>query len=81
MITNIVIKEPIWKTRSVGIARSKLYGDISVQITYKDRMGNRVYPHKYFMARDKALSYPVQTVRRNIDLKIIPIADFQVITN
>ena len=72
----IYIIEPIWKNRSVGIAREKIIDDIEVEILYKDKYGNRTFPGVYRMDREKALSYPTQIVKGKT-LKIIPIKDFK----
>lgn len=72
----ITILEPIWKTRSVGIADYKITDDIEVEITYKDRNRERVYPGKYYMTKAKALTYPTSFVHGSVRLRIIPIADF-----
>lgn len=76
MTVKISIKEPIWKNRSVGIARDKITEDIEVEILYKDRFGNRIYPHIYKMTKTLALSHPTQIVKGR-ELKIIPIAEFK----
>lgn len=75
---HIEIHSPIWKDRSVGIASYKIDQDIEVEITYKDKKGERMFPCRFFMTREKALSYPSKMVK-NVVLKIIPISDFQIL--
>lgn len=72
----ISIREPIWKTLSVGIAKDKIVGDIEVEILYTDKSGNRTYPGIYRMTKTLALSHPTQVVR-GTELKIIPISAFE----
>lgn len=73
----IKIKEPIWKNRSVGIAESKMLDEvIEVEILYKDKTGNRLYPGIYKMNWAKAMTYPKQVIR-GVNLRIIPIKDFE----
>lgn len=74
----IHIKVPIWGTKSIGVAKYKITKDLEVKIDYKDTYGNKVYPETYLMKRDKALSYPTQTVGKGVVLKIIPIEDFEI---
>jgi hypothetical protein len=73
----IQIKYPIWKTRSVGIADYKLKGKgtVRMEILYKDKQGERIYPYIYEMPIYKAVRYPTQEVK-GITLHIIPIEDF-----
>jgi len=74
----IKIRKPIWKTRSVGINSNKIISDeVTVEILYKDKSGNRLYPGIYFMSSGKAKLYPIQIVKGN-KLHIIPIGDFYV---
>lgn len=71
------IKEPIWSSKSVGIATYKVIGKILiVKILYKDKLGNRVYPGTYWMLSTKARSYPIEN--HGVLLYIIPIDDFEV---
>jgi len=77
MITTVSIVEPIWSSKSVGIALRRLTDDIIVEILYEDAKGVRTYPGRYFMRREKAIAYPIQNVS-GVDLVIIPIADFQI---
>ena len=74
----IKIKEPIWKNRSVGVAASKLVEDkIEIEILYKDKVGNRVFPGIHEMPSIVAKSYPVQ-IKKGCRLHIIPIRAFRV---
>jgi len=78
METNeIIIRSPIWKTRSVGVADYKITKDIVVKISYKTTTGERLYPDPLFMTREKAKQYPTQTVS-GVTLRIIPIDHFEV---
>ncbi len=72
----IHIKSPIWKSRSVGIADYKITDDILVYIDYVGRSGVKLFPGMYFMEKEKAQRYPVQVVK-NVELRIIPIKDFE----
>ena len=69
----IEIRFPIWKTRSVGVAEYKITDDLLISISYETKDGRKLYPDKYFMKREEALTYPLQVVR-GVDLRIIPIS-------
>ena len=69
------IKEPIWATKSVGIADYRLTDDLLVDISYKDKSGNVLYPGKFLVRKDIAKTYPTQRLKENLNLYIIPIDD------
>ena len=77
----VKIKEPIWKPpRSVGIANKTIVmceaDDFLVEILYKNRFGDRIFPYPYRITKEKALSYPIQK-RYGVELRIIPLKDMQ----
>ena len=69
------IKEPIWATKSVGIADYRLTDDLLVDISYKDKAGNVLYPGEFLVKKDIAKTYPIQKLKGNLNLHIIPIND------
>jgi hypothetical protein len=73
----VVIHFPIWKTKSIGVAKYKITDDLAIEILHKDNDGSRMYPGEYHISKDKALSYPTQKVRGGVILHIIPIADME----
>jgi len=76
----IIIKEPIWKSRSVGIAEYNLgMGYSEIQISYEDKQGKRLYPETYQITKQQALNYPIQ-FHRGVRLRIIPIIDLHNLT-
>jgi len=72
MKNKLRIKEPIWITRSIGIAAKRTFADLEIEILYKDKYGNRVYPAKYFIKKEDILGYPFQFIGRN-KIHIVPI--------
>ena len=78
-MTRIQIREPIWKTRSIGIAEHKIRDVIEVEILYQNQFGERLWPDVYYINRNQALQYPVQDWR-GIRLRIIPIADLEMLS-
>jgi hypothetical protein len=73
----ITIISPIWKTRSIGIADYKITDDIEIEILYRYRTGERVYPGIFFISKDKARSFPIQTLPGGVRLRIIPITELE----
>ena len=73
------IKEPIWATKSVGIADYRLTDDLIVDISYKDKEGNVLYPGEFLVKKDVAKTYPIQELisspAGSLKLYIIPIND------
>lgn len=69
------IKEPIWATKSVGIAEDILdrTNETYVEILYTNIRGWRIWPYLYVISREKAMKYPIQRVKGRT-LRIIPIA-------
>ena len=72
----VKIKEPIWKNRSVGVAKDKITEDLEIEILYKDKFGNRVFPNPYSITKSEVLKYPTMTIKNKI-LHIIPIEDMR----
>lgn len=73
MILDVYIKEPIWKTQSVGVNHAYITGDLAIQILYCDESGKRLFPHVYRISREDALSFPTQRINPKVLLHIIPI--------
>lgn len=74
----IQIKEPIWKyPRSVGLAEYKLGLNTEIEILYKTKDGEKLYPHIYTIPLYKATKYP-KKITRGITLRIIPIQDLEI---
>jgi hypothetical protein len=75
----VIINQPIWKKpESVGIKKSIIIEDIEVEISYKDKNGNKIFPHIYQMTKVKALIYPTKIFGNTPELVIIPIQDFDI---
>ena len=49
MINRYEIKEPVWKDNSIGIAEFRLKNNLLVDITYKNKNNQRVFPHTYII--------------------------------
>jgi hypothetical protein len=78
MAVRVEIRSPIWKyPRSVGIAEGRIIDDLEIEILYETRSGVRLYPGRYYIDREKALTYPTQILPSGVILRIIPIADLK----
>ena len=72
------IREPIWITKSIGIASKRAFADLEIEITYKDKAGNRVYPATYKITKEKIITYPCRYIGKN-RIHIVPIRDLTII--
>ena len=70
----IFIQQPIWGKKSVGLAENKLADITIIDIIYRDKRGNRVFPETYFIRKERALLFPVQIIK-GTRLRIIPICE------
>jgi len=77
---HITIREPIWKTRSVGIKVKNLDPTeiITISISYKDKEGNLMFPGTFAMSVGEIQSYPTQIVSYGVKLHLVPINDLKV---
>lgn len=78
---SLTIKEPIWSTRSLGIAEQRVKGDtmMEVRVSYKDKQGNLMYPYRFLMQTTQIRKYPTKVVRGGVRVHIVPIKDFGVV--
>jgi hypothetical protein len=72
------IKEPIWISKSIGIAAKRAFADLTIDILYKDKFGNRVYPATYKITKEKIITYPYRYIGGN-RIYIVPIKDLTII--
>ena len=78
-VAHFKIATPYWKNMSVGIAEERICDENHIEILYKDKFGNRRFPHVYMATREQLMACPVSYVRNNVKLRQIPISDLQVI--
>lgn len=73
------IREPIWSTRSIGIADERVGGDklVEIRISYRDKEGVLMYPHRYLMRSTQIRTYPTK-LAKGVKLYIVPMKDFTV---
>ena len=78
MKNRLRIKEPIWISKSIGIAAKRAFADLEVEILYKDKYGNRVFPATYKITKEKIITYPYNYIGGN-RIYIVPIKDLTII--
>ena len=80
-MNKVVIKTPMWKNGgSVGIAdRQFSNSGVLVEIDYKDKYGQRIYPHTYKVSKQKADQCERMYGGKNkLPVSVIPIKDLEV---
>jgi hypothetical protein len=78
MKNKLKIKEPIWISHSIGIASKRTFADLEIEILYKDKIGNRVFPGTYKITKEKIITYPFRYIGKN-RIYIVPIKDLTII--
>lgn len=78
MKNKLRIKEPIWMSKSIGISVRRAHADLEIEILYKDKYGNRVYPATYKITKEKIITYPCKYIGGN-QIFIVPIKDLTII--
>ena len=74
----VKIKVPIWSTQSIGIAERKITEeDIAVEILYKNKAGDRVYPHTYLVNAREAHNKP-RDYRKGVTLILFKIDELRI---
>ena len=43
------IREPIWKDNSIGVAEFRLLNDLLINISYKNKNDEKVFPETYII--------------------------------
>jgi hypothetical protein len=74
MKNKLKIKEPIWMSKSIGIAEKRAFADLEIDIMYKDKYHNRVFPATYIIKKEEIIKYPTKYCGK-IKLYIVPIKD------
>jgi len=78
-MSTLKIKTPMWKNNSVGIAdRNFVNDELFVEILYKNASGQRTFPHKYRITKQKAELFPRIMIKRTIPAREIPIDQMEI---
>lgn len=78
MKNKLKIKEPIWISKSIGIAAKRTFADLEIEILAKDQYHNRIYPATYFIKKEKIVTYRYCYIGSN-RIYIVSIKDLTVI--
>jgi hypothetical protein len=62
-INKYKIKEPVWKDNSIGIADFRLKEALLVDITYKSKNKERIFPDTYIIHRPNLIGRDYQTIQ------------------
>jgi len=68
------IRQPIWSSMAVGLRDDQITEHNTVDIDYVNKTGKRQYPNTFKVTGEIAKRYPVQTVRNNVKLRVVPIS-------
>ena len=62
-INKYKIKEPVWKDNSIGIADFRLKEALLVDITYKNKNKERIFPDTYIINNPNLVDRDYQTIQ------------------
>ena len=62
-INKYKIKEPVWKDNSIGIADFRLREALQVDITYKNKNKERIFPDTYIINNPNLIDRDYQTIQ------------------
>jgi propanediol utilization protein len=65
-------------SKSIGIAAKRLFAPLEIEILYKDKYKNRVFPATYQISNEKVIKYPYQYIGKN-RIYIVPIKDLTIV--
>lgn len=57
------IKEPVWKDNSIGVADFRLNTDLLIDITYKNKNNQRVFPDTYIIKNPNLNDREYQSIK------------------
>ena len=61
-INKYEIREPVWKDNSIGIADFRLKNDLRVDITYKNKNNERIFPDTYIIKNPNLINRDYQII-------------------
>jgi hypothetical protein len=62
-INKYKIKEPVWKDNSIGIADFRLREALLVDVTYKNKNKERIFPDTYIINNPNLVDRDYQTIQ------------------
>ena len=82
---NFDIQQPVWKTRSVGLASYKVGANNKVRILARRKDGSYIYaapngkPQTYYVSGATVKQCPTQTLSNNVVLSLVPISKLEIL--
>ena len=73
----LIIREPIWCSKAVGISEYNAQDDLQITISYKNKYHQKIYPATYTITKEKIITYPIKYCGKT-KLYIIPIKDLTI---
>ena len=67
------IREPWWKEKAIGISPQNIKDETLIEITYKNKSGERVYPYVYSISGEDIKCRPIKYAKDGTPLYIVPI--------
>jgi hypothetical protein len=65
MINRYEIREPVWNDNSIGIAEFRLKNDLRVDIVYKNKNNERIFPDTYIIKNPNLTNREYQIISSN----------------
>ena len=62
MINRYEIREPVWNDNSIGIAEFRLKNDLRVDIVYKNKNNERIFPDTYIIKNPNLINRDYQLI-------------------
>ena len=73
----LTIRTPIWKYRAIGIREDKVTDDFQINISYRNTLGELLYPYTYFMMKEEIKKFPLKYMG-NMFVYVIPIEKLKI---
>ena len=73
------IEEPIWKNKAVGLNVNKIEAENLVEVVWKDKQGERLYPFTYKITGARAKTYPTMMIPgKGVRVYVVPIVELEI---
>lgn len=76
-VQQIEIRSPRWKQRTVGVASFRVGHHNQIDITYKNKAGERLYPEPLYASGELIKSCETQQLPSGVLLYLVPISKLE----
>ena len=75
------IASPRWKERAVGLDKNKVGTHNEIQITYRNKNGDLLYPNSFYISGDNVRKHELQPIPNysSVQVYIVPISNMEVL--